>query len=287
MNLEALRSIKLPNLLLALGCSPDVADKKNWKTPIGRLTVTGQKFYCHDCSKGGGGAIDLVMLLNTTDFKGAVAWLSAELGKVAVDGRHCSWKASEAAKKMMSEIPAPVDANWPRVRRYLSETRCLDQLLIDKLHDAGRIYADVHANAVFLLGKGEGAELRGTGQQKFHGARGLKSPFILSTLGPLKVAFLESAVDALSLRTIGFTGEVVSLAGNANVLARELAIQYRSRGYVVMAAFDADVAGERMAEGLGISVERLLPLHGCKDWNEALCAQKANSFSVVDKKLRR
>lgn len=277
-DLEWIRSIELVDVLRVIGCKPDPRDKNNWKTPAGRLTVTGQKFYGHDCRKGGGGAIDLVMLLNTTDFKGAVAWLSAELGRGAVDDRCYSWKAPEVAIKKMSEIPAPLDVHWPRVRRYLTSRRCLSGPLIDQLHADGSIYSDKYANAVFRLGRMQGAELRGTGSQKFHGVRGEKMTFTLPTTGPQKIAFVESAIDALSLRTLGFKGEVVSLTGNSAEIARDLVCQYRKRGYEVIAAFDTDAAGEQMALSLGEGVERQRPSAGCKDWNEVLCSNKKILF---------
>lgn len=277
MSLEAIRSIELVDVLVASGCKPDPADQNNWKTPAGRLTLTGQKFFAHDQGKGGGGAIDLTMLLLETDFRGALAWLSGSIGVAPVDDASRSHAASESVKKRSSAIPARVDSYWPRVRHYLTITRCLSEPLVDQLHAAGLIYADRFANAVFTLGSGQGAELRGTGRQKFHGARGEKAPFTLMTTGTLKAAFVESAIDAISLRCLGFQGEIISLTGNA-ACGGELASKYRGWGYVVLAAFDADAAGEQMAETLGQPVERFRPPAGSKDWNEALCLKNQILF---------
>ena len=154
----------------------------------------------------------------------------------------------------------------------------MSEELVDQLHASRRIYSDKYANAVFLLGSGQGAELRGSGPRKFHGARGEKMPFILATTGQHKVAFVESAIDCLSLRTLGFKGEVVSLTGNSAEIARDLVCQYRKRGYEVIAAFDTDAAGEQMALSLGEGVERQRPPAGCKDWNEVLCSNKKILF---------
>lgn len=278
MNLEAIRSIELVDVLVASGCSPDPSDKNNWKTPVGRITVTGQKFYCHDSGKGGGGAIDVVMILTKTDFKGAVAWLSDSLGAAPVDDVSRSRAASESVKKRPSAIPAPVDSHWPRVRHYLTSIRCLSEQLVDQLLADGRIYSDSYANAVFLLGNGEGAELRGTGSRKFHGVRGEKMPFTLPTTGLQAVAIVESAIDCLSLRTLGFQGEIVSLTGNSAEMSKDLSAKYRGRGYLVLAAFDSDKAGDLMAERLGEAVERLRPPMGSKDWNQALCSKNQILF---------
>lgn len=282
MSLGAIRSIKLVDVLVASGCSPDPSDKNNWKTPVGRITVTGQKFYCHDTGKGGGGAIDLTMLLIRTDFKGALAWLSDSIGLAPVDETARSRAAPEFVKKRPSDIPAPVDHHWSRVRHYLVDTRCLSGPLVDQLHAEGRIYADRFANAVFTLGCGQGAELRGTGPLKYHGARGEKAPFTLITNGQMKAAFVESAIDALSLRGLGFQGEIVSLTGNA-ACGIELASKYRARGYVVLAAFDADKAGDLMVKSLGEPAGRFRPPTGCKDWNDLLRSKNQTDFlSVVE-----
>ena len=74
------------------------------------------------------------------------------------------------------------------------------------MHELGKLYADRYANAVFVLGKGEGVELRGTGEKPFHGVRGDKKPFIMADRGEPKVAFVESAIDAMSLSELGFKG---------------------------------------------------------------------------------
>lgn len=268
MNIEVARSIPLADVLLATGCRPDRGDKNNWKTPVGRLTVSGLKFYCHDLARGGGGAIDLVMMIRQTDFKGALEWLSYEIGTVNADQKPRA--ILNQRTRTPSIIPAPVDDHWPRVRNYLISTRCLSEGLVDQLHFEGRIYSDQHANAVFLLENGQGAELRGTRQRKFHGARGKKAPFKIITNGPLKVAFVEAAIDAISLRCLGFAGEIVSLTGNASEISKELAGKYRVRGYLVFAAFDSDKAGDLMAQQLGQPAVRLRPPIGNKDWNDVL-----------------
>lgn len=267
--LEAYRSIPLSDVLLATGALPDRADKHNWKTPVGRVSVDGVRFYCHDLGKGGGGAIDLIILLQKTTFSEAIKWLATEFG-AGVPTEQLQRAPLPPQGIVISKIPGPSARHWLRVREYLISTRHLSAALVDQLHEAGQIYADEYANAVFILAGGLGAELRGTGLKKFHGARGEKGPFILPTLGPLVVAFVESGIDCLSLRTMGLKAEIVSLTGNAAARARGLANEYRLRGYKVLAAFDSDSAGEQMALSLGEPAERMRPPQG-KDWNEALC----------------
>lgn len=271
------RDLPLALVLERLGATQDPKDKNNWRTPTGRITVTGSKFFNHDTGKGGGGAIDLVIEQTDTNYKGAVNWLSREFGTGAV--------LSETVARLKPELEAiakdkpsldpmkphqPEPSKWDTVRRYLVETRRLGARLVDSLHEGGYIYADRFKNAVFLLGKGRGLSLRGTGGEPFHGVRGEKAPFILgpSDKASQKVAFVESPIDALSLRTLGFSGRIVATVGNAAEVAKALAERYRAEGLTIVAAFDNDKAGDAMARNLG-QCERMRPQG--KDWNEDLC----------------
>lgn len=274
------RDMPLEGVLERLGCERDPKDRKNWRTPVGRVTVDGSKFFAHDVGKGGGGAIDLTMMVEQTDYKGAVNWLAREFGTGAVLAETVArlkpnLEAIAKEKPTLDQTKAhtPEPSNWDTVRGYLVETRRLDARLVDSLHEQGYIYADKFKNAVFLLGKGQGLSLRGTGDKPFHGVRGEKVPFILGAKDKesQKVAFVESPIDALSLRDLGFGGRIVATVGNAAELARAKADIYRQQGLTVVAAFDNDRAGDAMARSLG-QCERLKP--SGKDWNEDLRAQR-------------
>ena len=62
------------------------------------------------------------------------------------------------------------------------------------------------------------------------------------------------------------------MSGNSAELAKEKAKIYREQGLTVVAAFDNDKAGEKMAANLGYPRERLYP-EG-KDWNDDLKAAR-------------
>ena len=149
----------------------------------------------------------------------------------------------------------------------------------------GKVYADRYSNAVFVLGKGVGVELRGTGEKPFHGVRGEKAPFIMADRGEKKVAFVESSIDAISLWELGFKGRIVSMSGNSAELAKEKAKIYREQGLTVVAAFDNDRAGEKMAANLGYPRERLYP-EG-KDWNDDLKAARPTAAERLAREQER
>jgi hypothetical protein len=163
------REIPLNAVLERLDAIRDRDDKHNWKTPTGRVTLNGSKFYNHDLGKGGGGAIDLVMQQTETDYRGAVNWLTAQFGVGQV--------LEESVVRLKSDIQAiaketpsldpmkahqPDPSKWAKVRTYLTEVRKIGVTLIDYIHDRGYLYADKFTNAVFVLGKGRGL---GSGEQ--------------------------------------------------------------------------------------------------------------------------
>lgn len=274
LDLNALRNIPLEEILLSLGAQPDPKDKHNWKTPMGRITVTGQKFYNHDAEVGGGGAIDLVMHLRGVDFPRAVRFF----GGIPEIPRRVQIVTPAVAQRTKSLVPFPVQENWVFVRDYLTRVRRISGGLIDSLQQDGVLYADKFKNAVFVSETGKGAELRGTGSGSFHGYRGEKAAFRLEGAGT-EIAFVESAIDALSLREHFFLGTILSFGGCAKGLIQSYGRAAREKGLRVFAAFDNDSAGELFVAALKESVpasERLLPTE--KDWNEDLLKNARSSF---------
>lgn len=276
-NSVQLREIPLTDVLERLGYTRDPADKNNWITASGRMTVKGQKFFCHDEGKGGGGAIDLMMQLECIDFKTAIQRLSNMYGTGAsleVAVTHYKSAIKDIVEKPLEfAMPARSQQKWPRVREYLVRERRISERLVDLLHKQDLVYADANANCVFPLGELErpvGCELRGTGARPFHGVRGQKASYSLNNIGATKqVAFVESAIDAISLIDLGkFFGVIVSMAGNAAELLKEKVKYYRERGYKIIAAFDADSAGDKMSNSIAAD-ERMRPVNG-KDWNDEL-----------------
>ena len=261
-DLDSLRNTPLDQLLKRLGGEPDPKDKHNWRTPMGRMTVTGTKFFNHDEGTGGGGAIDLVMHIRQVDFRGAIRFL----GGISSTPEFLPTVTQERK----SLVPFPVQENWIPVRNYLTRVRKISGPLVDSLHREEVLYADKFRNAVFLSEERKGAELRGTGSVSFHGYRGEKSPFRLDGSGG-EIAFVESAIDAMSLRDLGFTGIILSFGGCAKGLVQNYGQKAGEDGLRVWGAFDNDRAGEIFFEVLKEAVpeaERILPKG--KDWNEEL-----------------
>ncbi|HEX8816517.1 MAG TPA: DUF3991 and TOPRIM domain-containing protein [Terriglobales bacterium] len=266
---DPLRRIPLTAVLQACGARPDRYDKAKWHTSEGPLSITGTKFMNWHRSQGGGGAIDLAMHLNHLAFPAAVRWLEQPF---AIPPQ--APPAPSSPRRL--SLPPPDPHHLPAVTRYLQQ-RAIPGSLIQSLVEAGQLYADSRANAVFLLrGKDNqpvGAELRGTGAVRWlglaPGSRKNHGYFSLHPPGATTIVLCESAIDAISCFPLYPACRVISTAGarpNPRWLPALLAC-----GHLVYCGFDADDTGEDLARqmmALYPAVRRLRP--GLHDWNDVL-----------------
>jgi hypothetical protein len=267
-----MRAVPLTAVLRFSGAEPDRGDPHKWYTAQGTLSVTGTKFINWHRGRGGGGAIDLVRHLHGLGFGQALEWLE----------RHCAWVPALAVSPRLQpplRLPASAPEHLAQVRGYLTQQRRLPAALLDPLIEAGTLYADARANAVFLLrdphGQAVGAELRGTGPVSWRGmapgSRKDRGCFALPAT-PLEACVLcESAIDALSCHALHPTYRCLSTAGARPDTAwlSDLVAQ----GRTIYCGFDLDDTGEAMARAmvaLHPSIQRLRPSR--KDWNHMLCA---------------
>jgi len=272
--LDQLRRIPLPAVLRESGAQRDRSDKAKWHTPKGDISITGMKFMNWHQSLGGGGAIDLAMHLNDFDFKRAVAWLRRHFS-ISSD-----FEPPQASCRLT--LPPADRSKLSTVKHYLVHDRAITPLMTDSLIASGRLYADGRGNAVFpLLGKENkpvGAELRGTGPQRWRGmAPGSQKDlgyFSVQAANATRVILCESAIDAISCRLLDPASLCLSTSGarpNPRWLPALL-----SQHLTVYCGFDSDATGDAMAEqmiALHPSLRRLRPSR--HDWNDVLKSRYA------------
>lgn len=265
------RGIPLESVLLLTDARRDRYDQHRWHTQEATLSVTGMKFMDWKRGAGGGGAIDLVMHLQRTDFKTAVQWLS----------RHFQGLGhSEPARPSPTTQPCwprKDDRKLPRVRRYLAQERSLPLSLLEQLIASGQLYADTRANAVFpLLGKEKlvvGAELRGTTSTPWRGmapgSRKNEGYFSIAPAHPQGTVLCESAIDAISCHVLHPRLQCISTAGaRPNPLWLE---DLLTQDCDVYCGFDADLPGDNMAKSM-IAIHSAVKRHrpAMNDWNDVL-----------------
>jgi hypothetical protein len=273
---DRLRALPLPVVLEHLGAAPVLHDPAKWRTHQGVLTVTGPKFMNWNQGWGGGGAIDLVMHVQQVGFGQALQWLEHRFADFLPAPPPAPMSRTQALT-----LSPPTARNWPRVQRYLVEERKLPWTLLAPQVQSGIIYADLRANAVFLLldpnATPVGAELRGTtalawrgiapGSRKDHGFFSIPST---EHPTPCQATVLcESAIDAISCHALYTSYRCLSTSGarpDPAWLATLLA-----QGHPIYCGFDADPTGDAMAlrmRHLHPSIRRLRPR--AKDWNDLL-----------------
>ena len=219
------------------------------------------------------------MHLNRLDFKAALDWLAEHFPGVALQQ-----VVAPPTPRLALRLPPPHPGKLQRVRQYLVHQRAIAPALLEPLIQAGTLYADARANAVFLLlGKENlpvGAELRGTtarpwrglapGTQKDQGcfAVPLEScPSSPKAASP--IILCESAIDALSCFALHPHCRCLSTAGarpNPHWLQSLL-----DQGDPIYCGFDADPTGDHMAAAmiaLYPAIKRLRP--PAHDWNDVL-----------------
>lgn len=266
-----LRVLPLEQVLPLCGAQRDRLDRRKWHTPAGTLSVTGAKFMNWTLGTGGGGAIDLVIHLRHLDFKGAVDWLAGHFPQIPLP------QAVVLPPASALRLPPPDPSQLARVRDYLVAQRCLPSGLVDSLIDSGTLYADAHANAVFLLRNPYhapvGAELRGATAAPWHGlAAGSRKDlgcFAIPFEPRPAVVLCESAIDALSCFALHPQYRCLSTAGarpNPHWLPALLA-----QGCQVYCGFDADPTGDVMAQAMLSLYPRIRRLRPSQhDWNDVL-----------------
>jgi hypothetical protein len=277
------RNLALELVLEKLGCQRETSEKSTmkWRTPVGTVTLNGSKFYANDLAFDGVGAVDLTKLIEDIDEESALRLLSTEFGMEQVTAEMVARvyeslkvKVEVAAAKPATafQLPVPSLKEWPGVKVYLCNTWKFSEPFIDRLHQARQLYADQHANVVFVLSREVGVELHGTNERPFHGFRGQKARFELKHSDDKKVAIVETTLDAISLAELDFKGTVISLNENSESVAGNWANEFRSAGYQVITAFNNDRAGDSLASTFGPFCERLRP--NLKNWQQDLQAGK-------------
>jgi hypothetical protein len=251
----------------------------DFRTPVGKISIAGEKWFNHSQGAGGGGAIDLIMHIESCDFKNALRRLGDVNIKAAAKsaGEYRRQQVLSTNLKEHDHFVAPEnnEQKWQKTRDYLVNERKLDAKLIDRMHESGEIYSDDLQNAIFIMKDAQnavrGADKRGTwGEYKgLHGITSKDSFFRVKMGDAKKVVYVESAIDALSYSMLNkdFDGEIISTSGARS--AFNDICDKRDSDYEIIVAYDSDKVGQNHATDLhlnyGATIEKP---ENTKDWNE-------------------
>lgn len=273
------RCLPLNQVLVCIGAQED--SKSNEKQSSRKfsyegekIVITGPKFFIIG-GKSGGGGIDLLLALGLANSPREALDMLREKFSFPSSAFHAPEvrvETSLSPQFVPSKVPLAVHENFQHVKNWLIYKRGLDSSIVEELFNSGLIFADVNKNSVFLSNNGLGCEIRGTGKSKFSGKRGAKAFFELSP-NPCSIylcAFVESAIDAMSLRQLGFKGRIISTAGALSNNAISLAKCLINFQIKIICAFDNDEAGLHYTKQMQSEISCDVFLPKLKDWNEDL-----------------
>ena len=216
--------------------------------------------------QAGRGCINLVMELAGCDAQQAVSILAGSTQTVAP--KTAAAGLLYVATTSPVSLPAAAAARWPAVSQWLVDVRGLPVKLVDEVHRMGKVHADQRGNAVFPRVDG-GAFVRGTGSIKFQRTIGGKScgPYVLGGTG--QVVIVESAIDALSIKSMAPHVHVLATGGGL-LTALDLVEFLPNPVRPIILSFDSDSAGQeytRLAKLVWPDAKVRVP-DGVKDWND-------------------
>ena len=240
------------------------------------LTVRGNKWFRHSQSKGGY-PIDFVMEFYGKSFPEAVQLLTGE----SAEGQ------SEASTAPPTAFHLPLhNRTADRAIQYLTESRGLNQTLVEAFLLSGDIYEDAKRHNVVFVGRDR------NGTPRYAHVRGTADPFRQDIAGSDKsypfryegngnqLFVFEAPIDLLSFICLypqdWQTRSYLALGGVSGK-ALDRFLSERKDTKKVILCLDSDTAGSeactRLAQSIPgeIAVIRLVPAR--KDWNDVLRQQ--------------
>ena len=192
--------------------------------------------------------------------------------------------------------PARSQRQWRAVERYLVDRRGLSPVLIALCRDLGLLYADRHANAVFLrrnaAGEETGTEILPTRRLRSAAHPAGEAAPSPPTTGsfwmswepdwPISVIVARNAIDALSVLSLQIVPArrkrcaVVSAAASPATVPTWIEAWNPRR---IFCAYDATPDGEEAAQRLlrkDSRVVRIRPAPDGEDWNDMLMRDRAS-----------
>jgi hypothetical protein len=270
-NFQKLREINLNFIVTTLFNAVEIDTRPSYNTrkyniqPNHKIAITGSKWIDNMNSKGGFGALDLVMYINSCSLTDAACILEKMLNEVS-----CITTDDEVNKKKCI-IPPPCESTWHFVEDYLIKKRRIPKKLLTDLYNNLLIWSDKNKNCVFPRDLNSGAYLRGTlPGNNFKMSIGINGrPYVIP--GDYLIIITEAPIDAISLKYYYSKATIIATGGRIGFDKIE---PYLNDAKKILLTHDNDKAGDeqanRISENIATNTERLRPLYNFKDWNEVL-----------------
>jgi Plasmid recombination enzyme len=273
------REIDIAAVIEKLG-GTQTAEKNVYITPVGVIKIDGQKYFNKATRASGRGAIDLVKYVLECDYSQAMQYLSAKFStqKLAAD-RLAKVENDIARAKLAPAVDVlkahqPDAEKWSQVRDFLISKKSLSADMVDREHEAKHIYADKFGNVVFPLSSGaiiqsQHSDVVMRRNLELHAFTSVQNP----SENAKNIAIVETPIEALALREMGFSGVIASAVNATQKTLAELVAQ--AKNLKIFAAFQNTSAGN----SLSLEIFKMAPYSERKlpefaTWNEDLKVAK-------------
>jgi hypothetical protein len=270
-NYAQLRNINLDEVLVLLYNAVELVHKRSSETrhymlhSNAKIAITGYKWIDNTSGVGGGGAIDLVMYIDSLSLNDAAEKLESINNIIPL-----SYNTTVNINNKLY-IPLSCDNTWNFINHYLTTIRLIPEFLVNYLRKNLLLWSDKNRNCVFPRDLGTGAFLRGTLIGKPFKLTIGKNGRPYHIPGDNLVIITEAPIDAISLKYYYPTATILATGGHIGFDKIE---PYVINAFKVFLAQDNDEAGDQQANKIQSiiknNVERLRPPNKFKDWNEFL-----------------
>ena len=247
------------------------------------VTPENNRFFDNESLVGGGGAIDVLMMIFKYSFTESVLFLSGSKGFQISNQQPKT--INKPAKKKYAELPAVGDIkNETNVINYLVGYRKISSNLVNHFLDSGLLYADARNNCVFVNEARTFCFIRGTYiPKKFTSNNGDVDFFIYKfqkdKTAKKNVYLFESVIDAMSFYTLTRKiGVYIILNGNGMInRINELSLNDYENVYC---CFDNDEQGDKFIGKVKLICKKAKTIKPVlKDFNADLMAKHSSHLS--------
>jgi len=291
VTLDNIRSLDLIEVCKRFGYEKDAKESNVYHTPAGKIGIdkdNHSKFFNYTLGEGGGGAIDLVMHCEETDFKNASRMLCRYFGANAA--------VTESFKKVIENqkriVKQEIEIKQPKkdssfeddLQKYIVDKRKIKESVFRNWLNNSKVYAARFAHSFQCIFSNAGGYFRknpNTGYAGWVKGSHPKTDIIIVNNQDDNVYICESHIDTMSFQSLFPTKNVCFTNGCGGLKTAIKAI--KNKGLNPVAALDNDDAAINAikdAQRFYPKLQFIMPV--LKDWNDDLVNNIKHPAHIFD-----
>jgi len=279
VTLDNIRSLDLLDVCEKMGYEKDLKESNVYHTPVGKIGIdknNHSKFYNYTLGIGKGGAIDLIMHCEETDFKNASRMLCDYYGVNAAVTESAK-RFARIQKKVVQqkiEIKQPIKDSFLDydLQKYIVDERKIKKSVFEEWLNKSKVYASKFGKSFQCIFSNEGGYFRKNPITGFNGWVKGSHPqpdIIIVNNQDNNVYICESHIDAMSFQSLFPDKNICFVNGCGGLKSGIKAI--KNKGLNPIAALDNDAAAINSikdTQRIYPKLKSITSMH--KDWNDDL-----------------